>query len=171
MYQDIILKFPTSIAAGYASDSEELRQYIFENAEKKCIVHYNKSDKYHFEIINAEQQTIHFVAIDNGIYPSSKKQKRCDCAVFNHSTICFIEIKRRTGTIGSILGEAKKQLIETISSVKLDFDKLENYELEAFASLGKGSYSPSLQTSFQDAMLEFELETGAVLYIDDQKAF
>lgn len=180
MYQDIILKFPKSIGAACVSDSNEIIQYIFEDTDKRCVVHYNEDDLVHFTVNNNNIQTIHFLAIDHCLYSSSLAQKRCDCAVFNDSTFCFIEIKRKSGKIGHMFKEARAQLKAIIESFKQDFEKLQNYRLEAFASLGRGpvspeltqtGYRPTLRPSFQAAILRFELETGAVLYIDDQKIF
>lgn len=171
MYQEIILKFPTSIAAGCMADSSEIKQYIVEGEDKRCHTHYDSEGTYHFEVSNPKAQLLHFVAIDHCLFSAKLYNKRCDCAIFNHDTFCFIEIKRKKGKIGALRREAKEQLRQTIFDFKKEFPKIENFNIEAYASIGKGIVSPSFRASFQNASIEFEKETGAVLLIADEKEF
>lgn len=170
MYQAVLLKYPSSIGKGCVSDSNENNIYIEERGDRRCYLTSNENEA-HFSVVNTSNQLIHFLAIDGCMLTSSTKQKRCDCAVFNDSTFCFIEIKRRHGKQGKILKEAKAQLKQTIDLFKQEFIELADYELEAFISLGRGSLDPSFNASLQASILAFEDSTDAVLYIDDKKEF
>lgn len=170
MYQAVIIKFPKSIGQNCVSDSTDTTIYIEEKADKRCHLVTDKNTA-HFTIKNKDSQIIHFLAIDNCLLSSSDKQKRCDCAVFNDNTFCFIEIKRKKGKIGETLREARAQIKQSIIFFKKEFTELKKYRLEAFASLGKGTIDPSFNASLVNTIVAFEEQTGAVLYIDDQKEF
>ena len=104
-----------------------------------------------------------------------KNDKKCDCAIFDDDTFCFIEVK----TIISIKQTtrrrniAQNQLKYTILNFK-DNEITENKTLEAYVSIiciqdDRLVKIPNIQN--QDTMLEFEEDYNTRLFYECTKEF
>lgn len=87
-----------------------------------------------FEVINNIEDPINFLKIDSCIYGSSD-DTRCDCAIYNDDTFCFIELKCiKTSAVTKNRKKAETQLEATIIDFKNE-GVLQNKTLEAYACL------------------------------------
>ena len=58
--------------------------------EKRCYI---ATEYGQFRVINSVEKEITFLAIDKCLFFDSDRFKKCDCAIFDNDTLCFIEIK------------------------------------------------------------------------------
>ena len=115
---------------------------------------------------NESQEAVSFVPIDHCIdlrKPDGKMDNRCDCCLFHHDTIAFVELKKRGGRDTRWIREGVEQLRATIKH----FEK----EDEAKAFRKKKAYiANSMRPLFRSAqagrMERFSDETGYVLRIE-----
>lgn len=126
-----------------------------------------------FEIISSTQKEINFLAIDDCLYDSSD-DSRCDCAVFDESVFCFIELK-----VCKIKNQkvnrkkADKQLKETILNFK-DENIIKGKTLEAYSCLNCEKEEGLVRitnASCKDTILEFEEEYNTNLHYSCTKEF
>jgi hypothetical protein len=66
---------------------------IYDSNEKRCEIQIDPDGVKHFTIENPTGREIHFLAIDKCLFSDSDLVLRCDCAVFDIKTFCFVEIK------------------------------------------------------------------------------
>ncbi|MDF1883321.1 hypothetical protein JHD49_05145 [Sulfurimonas sp. SAG-AH-194-C21] len=84
-----------------------------------------------FEVTNNTSSPINFLKTDACV-SSSNDNKRCDCAIYNDDTFCFIELKSSKRTNWKSHREtAEKQLKATILDFKNE-DIAKNKTLEAY---------------------------------------
>ncbi len=116
-----------------------------------------------FKVINNTSFPINFLKTDSCV-STSTDDKRCDCAIYNDDTFCFIELKTSKRTNWKSHREtAQKQLKATI----LDFeneDIIKNKKKEAymccnscdidgnFTRILSASNSSNIQTYFRDTL-------------------
>lgn len=119
-----------------------------------------------FEVNNPNQKTIYFLAIDNCIFNDSSDHKKCDFAIFDNQTICFVEIKNQVSinpdTRKKQARSAREQLKETIVKFKEKID-FSDYKIEAIICQKNGSIKPAASTGMQSAGVEFQKEFNAKL--------
>lgn len=127
-----------------------------------------------FEVNNPNQKTISFLAIDNCIFDDSSEHKKCDFAIFDNQTICFVEIKNQVSsnpqTRKKQAKSAREQLKETIVKFKEKID-FNDYKIEAIICQKNDSIRPAASTGMQDASLEFYMELNADLLKGNSKTF
>ena len=120
--------------------------------ENRC---YMKSEESQFQVINNTKNDIFFLAIDKCIFFDDDEFEKCDCAVFNEKTFCFIEIKKsKKSRKKANRKKAKSQLKTTIEIFqgKIQFD----LKLEAYLCIGMSPTRPSRSAASNDMILEFE---------------
>lgn len=130
-------------------------------------------EKGQFEVINNTKENLNFLKIDDCIYSSADKT-RCDCAVFDDSVFCFIELKHcKIRNQKENRKKADIQLKETIISFKSE-DVIQGKELEAYACLTciiDGMVSRITNAYSKDTILEFEEELDTKLDYKCKKEF
>lgn len=127
-----------------------------------------------FEVLNNTKSPIHFLKIDSCI-SNSNDSKRCDCAIYNDDTFCFIELKNSKRTNWkSHRKSAEEQLEATILNFTYE-NITKNKVLEAymcctciidenFTKISRASNNYETQTYFIDAL-------NTKLYCDTRKEF
>jgi len=110
------------------------------------------------------------LAIDHCLF-SDKDATRCDCAVFDEKTFCFVEIKE-TDTAArrsAHYQDAKSQLKATIRHFqnRMTFT---TKRTEAYACVGRTNTRPASQTTDLNEQVEFA-DMGAILYHGNVKRF
>ncbi|AKD55928.1 hypothetical protein SD10_14485 [Spirosoma radiotolerans] len=89
---------------------------IYDTDKGRCTIQSDLGGIKHFTIENPTQRNLHFLAIDKCLFLDSDGTQRCDCAVFDSKTFCFIEIKEvdHAARRAEQLRKAKEQLKTTI---------------------------------------------------------
>lgn len=82
--------------------------------EKRCFVHTDPDGIKHFMVENIDERPVHFLAIDKCMLADDALTQRCDCAIFDEQTFCFIEIKTTSSMTQrkKLRREAQNQLID-----------------------------------------------------------
>ena len=129
-----------------------------------------------FEVANNTSDPIKFLKIDSCVSNSSDNT-RCDCAIYNSDTFCFIELKCiKPTSFSKNRKKAEKQLEATIEEFDNE-DIIKNKNLEAYVCSNcktekDTSYEPITQqpkNTNQTTYFEFELNTK--LYYSTKKEF
>ena len=133
-------------------------------------------EKGEFEVINHTSDSINFLKTDSCI-SDSNDTKRCDCAVFNNDTFCFIELKCiRASKFTTNRKKAETQLEATIDNFK-DEDILSNKNLEAYVCLNckidenDGFESITQRPRNKDKETHFLFNLNTRLYYATKKEF
>ena len=140
----------------------------------KSFVLVETEDDLLFTVKNPNQKDIHFLAIDQGIFDTTKEYKlgRCDFALFDDIRFCFIENKKVTLKHRSKERlEAYKQLKEIIVKFRehLDFG---HYQIEAQISFKSSrKIYPRESSSNQDMVKEFDDELAVALFENNDIEF
>ena len=127
-----------------------------------------------FEIVNNTKKELFFIAIDSCVY-DSKDDTRCDCAIYDEDTFCFIELKRCKRTAWKSHREtAENQLKNTIQTFT-KYVITKNKKLEAFMSCNctiNNEYTKIRKTSNKhETITYFEETLNTSLYCDTKKEF
>jgi len=124
-----------------------------------------------FKVVNNANSPMNFLKIDSCIYDSTD-DTRCDCAIYNHNTFCFIELKCiRPSKFTKNRKKAESQLEATI------VDLLRNRTLEAYVSLNcqikiDDIFEPITQKPKNSEKEAHFIETlNTRLYYDTKKEF
>ena len=175
MIEQIANAFPHSGANKCHEIQKGAEFHIYDSDEGKSKICENE-EPHHFSVVNPNEKSISFLAIDKCLISDSERgMGRCDCAVFDDSTFCFVEIKAiTTENANSIDAHRKKsrdQLLNTIRRFKsvLNFH---NFQIEAFIAIGPAN-TPTLQkalTTDLNTKVKFE-EIGAIFYKGNVKRF
>jgi len=128
-----------------------------------------------FEVINNTDSPINFLKIDSCVY-DSRDGTRCDCAIYNDDTFCFLELKNSKRTNWKSHREsAEKQLEATILDFK-DENITNNKTLEAYMCCTScnidGNYTRILRASNNNEKTVYFIdELNTKLYCDTKKGF
>jgi hypothetical protein len=146
---------------------------IYDSEMGRCFIQKEEDEIVHFTVKNPKQKEIGFLAIDKCIFMDNDKIKRCDCAVFDNKTLCFIEIKETTHQRKSEYSrKAKEQLLATIVefSSKIDFS---GKRLEAYVVVGLDFKRIYPASKSQDLLSTLQFERlGVTLFHDgNEKKF
>jgi len=159
--------FPQVLTNHCLETNSEKEFWIYDcDEENRCYI---TSEDNQFQVINNTKNNISFLAIDKCIFFDDDTFKKCDCAVFNEKTFCFIEIKKsKVARRNRNKKVASRQLKSTIElfKTKIDF----NLSLEAYLCIGFSNTIPSRSASSSDMILEFE-ELDTKLFEGCQKEF
>jgi len=127
-----------------------------------------------FKIINSQKKELSFISIDSCIY-GEKDIARCDCAIYDDKTFCFIELKHtKTTNWKRRRSDAEKQVEATINNFKND-DIVKGKILEAYMCCNctiDNEYTKIQSASnSSEKITYFELELNTSLYCDTKKEF
>lgn len=146
--------------------------YIYDTDEKCCVAHTEADSTVHFTVDNPTERQLYFLAIDRGILPDTLAVKRCDCAVFDHKTFCFIEIKIVDSTLQRT--EANRKAKEQLKSTILLFQEKLTFttrRVEAYVCVGRTIARPARRATDLNEIVEFEDELGVALFHGNEKRF
>jgi hypothetical protein len=146
--------------------------HVFDTQEKRCIIQTEPDGKKHFTVENPTERNIHFLAIDKCLFMDNiKGLKRCDFAVFDAKTFCFVEIKEteEAGQRSALTRDAKPQLKETIRLFREKMTFSTRF-IEAHLCVGDRSPRPARLTTDLNEQIEFA-QLGAKLYRGNSKRF
>ena len=150
--------------------STEVEFFVFDTEAKQCAIQTDPAGIKHFTVENPGRRDIHFLAIDHCLF-SDKDATRCDCAIFDEKTFCFVEIKETETAArrSAHYQKAKDQLKATIQyfQERMTFT---TKRIEAYACVGKTIARPARQTNDLNEQVEFA-DIGAVLYHGNIKRF
>lgn len=144
---------------------------IYDTDTGRCTIQTDPDGIRHFTVENPTKRAIHFLAIDKCIFLDSDDTRRCDCAIFDSKTFCFVEIKEvdHAARRAEQLRKAKEQLRTTI----LHFQEKMTFttkRIEAYTCVGRTTARPARQATDLNDQLEFN-ELGATLYHGNIKRF
>ena len=150
----------------------DLEFSIYDSEMGRCFIQREEDSVIHFTVKNLNQKEIGFLAIDKCIYLDSDKIKRCDCAVFDNKTFCFIEIKETNQRKSENSRKAKEQLLTTIKEFKDKID-FSDKRLEAYVVVGLDFKKISPASKSQDLLSTLKFERlGVTLFHDgNEKKF
>ena len=133
-------------------------------------------------------EAVHFLAIDKCLFMDDVQTQRCDCAVFDDLTFCFVEIKTTSSEndrrIAKCRKKASDQLLATILHFKNEMN-LDGCQLEAYVTLVTESSTlarnideleeellpkPRARANLIEMVVKFD-EIGVALYYDNKKRF
>lgn len=164
--------FPRCEKNNCLETTNELHFEIYDDSTlKRCFIRRNPSEPVHFVVKNPKRTDINFLAIDKCIFLDSDNFPKCDCAVFDETTFCFIEIKESNFNQRA---ENKKKGFRQLQSTILKFKEkinFDEYTLEAFLWVGRKETHPSLLAANQSKVVELFNSTGATLYLENEKEF
>ena len=145
---------------------------IYDSEIGRCFIQKEEDSVIHFTVKNPNQKEIGFLAIDKCIFMDSDKIKRCDCAVFDNKTFCFIEIKETNQRKSENSRKAKEQLLITINEFKNKID-FSDKRLEAYVVVGLDFKKVSPASKSQDLLSTLKFERlGVTLFHDgNEKKF
>ena len=172
MLDRIKMAFPQTQENNCLQTLTDLEFHVFDTDVKRCIVQTDPTGKHHFTVENPTEREIHFLAIDKCLFMDNiKGLKRCDFAVFDTKTFCFVEIKE-TGAAGqrsALTRDAKPQLKETIRLFREKLTFTTRF-IEAHLCVGDRSSRPARLTTDLSEQVEFA-QLGAKLYRGNSKRF
>ena len=147
--------------------------HIYDTDEGKSKICEN-NEPIHFSVMNPNGKSISFLAIDKCLFSDEEDQKRCDCALFDDSTFCFVEIKTGMGSLSTLKvyrKNAREQLLKTIAYFKqrINFD---NFQIEAYIAVGRENTPtlPKVLATDLNTQVKFDM-IGASFYKGSVKTF
>lgn len=108
---------------------------IYDSEDGRCLIREVAEGITHFTVKNPSLKEIGFLAIDKCVFMDSDLTERCDCAVFDNKTFCFIEIKETNRRRPENSRKAREQLLTTIATFKNKID-FSDKRLEAYVVVG-----------------------------------
>ena len=172
MKQLIEKAFPQIIQNTCLEILTDIEFSIFDSEIGRCFIQKDIEGIIHFTVKNPNKNEIGFLAIDKCVFMDNDDLKRCDCAVYDHKTFCFIEIKETARRKSENSRDARKQLLTTIKefSSKIDFSKM---RIEAYVVVGLDFKKVFPATKAQDlAMVEkFRLLNTSLFQEGNEKKF
>lgn len=144
---------------------------IYDTDQKRCEIQTDPDGLKHFTVQNPTNRAIHFLAIDKCVFFDNDEIQRCDCAIFDSETFCFIEIKEvnRPAKRSKHYQRAKAQLKSSIQHFQEQLTFSTN-RIEAYACVGRTTARPARPAADVNDRLEFE-ELGAALYHGNIKEY
>jgi hypothetical protein len=169
----IKLAFPQTEINGCLQTLTDAKFHIYDHeTEKRCYVHTETEGIKHFTVENMDGRPVHFLAIDKCMLADDKLTQRCDCAIFDEQTFCFIEIKTTSSMTQrkKLRREAKNQLKAVIAYFR-ENNAFVPHSIEAYVSLLTDSQTrPLNRASLVEETEEFD-EIGVTLFHDNRKRF
>lgn len=140
--------------------------------QSKCEIVTEENPNNHFEIENFAEKKIHFLAIDKCIFQDSDEHKKCDFAVFDEMSFCWVEVKdvkpRNRKNSRKMAIEQLKRTIE-IFKKNIDFGKIKLEANVCFHS--KISTRPQFSATNAAIVKEFQDEFRVRLTEGNKKIF
>lgn len=185
MIDSIKVVFPQTETNGCLQTLTDAEFHIYDHdTEKRCYVHTDPEGIKHFTVENMDGRPVHFLAIDKCMLADDELTQRCDCAIFDEQTFCFIEIKTTSSNNDRRKAKCRKkafdQLGATISYFKsrIGFSAI---QIEAYITLIIDDIvnedeiieiqpKPRIRANLTEKIAEFD-EIGVVLFYENRKRF
>jgi Holliday junction resolvase-like predicted endonuclease len=169
------IAFPQLESNNCLETSTGLTFYIYDHeTEKRCYAHNDPDGIAHFTVINNEARSVHFLAIDKCLLMDSDENSRCDCAVFDEQTVCFIEIKTTSSENERRRTKLRRKAMEQLKATIVYFKNqavFDSADIEAYVTLlAESEGRPRNRTNLAAEIEEFE-EMGVRLFYANAKAF
>ena len=171
MLDAIKAAFPRTGANACLQTLTDTEFCIYDTDAKRCAIQTEPDGLKHFTVENPTGRDVHFLAIDKCLFFDDDGIQRCDCAVFDSKTFCFVEIKE-TETYArrsAHYRRAKEQLKTTIQHFQ-EHLAFTTKRIEAYACVGRTIARPARQATDINEQFEFA-EMGATLYHGNVKRF
>jgi hypothetical protein len=164
--------YPQIVQNSCLEITKDLEFSIYDSEIGRCFIQKEDDAIIHFTIKNPNQKEIGFLAIDKCIFMDNDNIKRCDCAVFDNKTFCFIEIKETNQRKSENSRKAREQLLTTIREFKDKID-FSDKRLEAYVVVGLDFKKVSPASKSQDLLSTLRFERlGVTLFHDgNEKKF
>ncbi|QMW06259.1 hypothetical protein [Spirosoma foliorum] len=171
MLDTIRQTFPRTTTGNCLQTLTDTEFCIFDTDKKRCEIQLDPDGLKHFTVENPTSRAIHFLAIDKCIFSDGDHIQRCDCAVFDSKTFCFVEIKEIDSAAkrSEHYRKAKEQLKATIQHFQEQLE-FTTKRIEAYACVGRTTARPAKPAADLNDRLEFE-ELGSALYHGNIKRF
>lgn len=127
--------FPQTETNNCLQTLTDTKFHIYDHETKKrCYVQNDPNGVKHFTVENADGRSIHFLAVDKCLLTDAELTQRCDCAVFDEQTFCFVEIKTTSSMTQrkKLRRDAKDQLKAAIAYFRNNVDYAA-VQVEAYA--------------------------------------
>ena len=137
------------------------------SSEKPAFLSENNGKEWIAVVHNDKQESISFVPIDHCIEllkEDGNMDNRCDCCLFHHKTIIFVELKQSEKKGNEWIKHGEKQLRSTISHFERE-EQAQSFDLKK-AYLANSS-KPLFRSSQAVRMERFFKETGYSLRIEN----
>lgn len=164
--------YPQTEANGCLKTLIHKEFFVLDTEKNFCIIHTDATSKKHFTVENPTERDIHFLAIDKCLFfDDVHLQRKCDFAVFDSKTFCFVEIKetKKAGKRSEYSRDAKDQLKATIRTFKQQMT-FTTKRIEAYLCVGDLNPRPARLTNDLSEQFDFA-ELGAELYRGNYKRF
>lgn len=171
MIDAIKATFPQTETNGCLQTLTDKVVFVLDTEQKRCIVHTDTNSKKHFTVENPTERAVHFLAIDKCLFSDDVRLKRCDFAVFDSKTFCFVEVKETNRDIqrSEYNRDAKVQLKATIQNFQEQL-AFTTKRIEAYICVGNQSPRPAKRTNDISERFDFE-SLGVELYRGNIKRF
>lgn len=137
------------------------------SSEKPAFLSENNGKEWIAVVHNYRQESISFVPIDHCVEllkEDGSMDNRCDCCLFHHTTIIFVELKQRGMKGSEWIKQGEKQLRSTISH----FEREEQAQLfDLKKAYIANSSKPLFRSGQAVRMQRFFNETGYSLRIEN----
>lgn len=143
---------------------------IIDESDQKCRIISPTEQEFDFRVLNPSLKAVYFLAIDKCLFGDESMHKKCDFALFDNQTFCFVEVKDTYRNRDKHKAKAKEQLKTTIELFKalISFD---HYIVEAIISWRYRPIRPAARTGMQEAAVEFRDELNVDLLEGNKKEF
>jgi hypothetical protein len=169
MRQSIEKAFPRIQENACLSIFNEAEFEIIDPETSICIVKLGHSNDGQLWVSNPKMKQIHFLAIDKCMFFDVKDEpSRCDCALFDETRICFVEIKDSNE---SNRRKRRKKAIDQLSKT-INLFREKGIDFPQFDGLVCFSTSKSFpKRRMLSQEIEFLNECGGFLYEGNSETF
>jgi hypothetical protein len=151
--------------------------YLDDDDNEGCTVQLAKvlDERTYFEVNNSTEKPIAVFKIDKCLMGAGTKIKRCDCALFDDTVFCFLELKYNALSATTLRIKANRtEAVDQLRSTIHFFNNTlkDNYlgrKIEAYVCTPE--YYPKRDTSLDDAKIEFLEDFGIDLFEQNQRTF
>lgn len=177
--------FPQTETNNCLQTLTDTKFHIYDHETKKrCYVQNDPNGVKHFTVENADGRSIHFLAVDKCLLTDAELTQRCDCAVFDEQTFCFVEIKTTSSDNDRRKAKCRKKAFDQLKSTIVYFKEKINFDttkIEAYITLITGNIldedevielqpKPRVRANLIEKAAEFD-EIGVALFFDKIKCF
>ncbi len=175
LYMDYLLKshFPGISINNCLKIISDSHFYVYDCPHtKQSTITLTEPAEQNFKVSNINSKPIRFLSIDNCLFFNGD-DKKCDFALYDEISFCFVEIKGIRKDEHRKRKNAKRNAeIQLLAMIELFQNKLDfsNIKLEAYLCVGYATTRPSTLSKSQRAKRDF-VKLKTKLYDGCQKSF
>ncbi|MDZ7934259.1 MAG: hypothetical protein U5M51_04685 [Emticicia sp.] len=169
MQESIKKAFPLILQNACLEITQFAEFEIIDKQTSRCVLQEGNSEEGNLWAINKSQKEVYFLAIDKCLFfDNNIDPSRCDCALFDESRICFVEIKESNQSKRrDRRNKAIEQLAKTINLFKSMGVRFPQFD--ALVCFSTHQTFPKRRNL--DKEIEFLNECGAFLYEGNLEEF